>query len=67
MSDGNLIEEIEIRMEHVARWKLILGVILLIPPFSILGVLLLAYFLYRAGLKLEGEAEKTAPSTETDA
>ena len=59
MSDRTLIEEVEARIEYVPRWRLILGVVLLIPPASVLGRALLGYDLYRAGEKLraaEGES-----------
>lgn len=49
MSERNIIEEIELRIEYIPRWRLYLGIILLIPPISILGMVLLTYELYKAG------------------
>ncbi|AHG01058.1 hypothetical protein HALLA_14760 [Halostagnicola larsenii XH-48] len=59
MSDRNAIEELEARLGFVPRRRLVLGVVLLIPPFTILGVALLGYELLRAGKPLrEAENER---------
>lgn len=55
MSERNVIEEIELRIQYIPRWKLILGIILLIPPISILGMILLTYELYKAGKVMQEE------------
>ncbi|WP_435064961.1 hypothetical protein [Halobaculum sp. EA56] len=59
MSDRNVIEEVEARIAYVPRWRLVLGVVLLVPPATVLGMALLGYELYRAGERLraaEGES-----------
>jgi hypothetical protein len=61
MSERNLIEEIEARLEYIPRWKLILGVLLLIPPVTILGMGFLVYELYQGGKRLR-EDETGTPS-----
>lgn len=67
MSDRNVIEELEARAEHIDRWKLVLGLVLLIPPFSIIGIVVLAYLLYKAGDRLrEAEAEGNAGDSGRD-
>lgn len=75
MSERNLIEEVEARLRYVPRWRLILGVVLLIPPFSVLGMAILTYELLRAGEPLRAaedealtavEAAETAESAGTD-
>lgn len=59
MSDRNAIEELEARLSFVPRRRLILGIILLIPPLTILGVALLGYELMQAGKPLrEAENER---------
>jgi ABC-type Na+ efflux pump permease subunit len=58
MSQRNLLEEVEARLRYVPRWRLILGIVLLIPPFSIVGMAILAYEFLRAGEPLrEAEGE----------
>jgi hypothetical protein len=58
MTQRNLLEEVEARLRYVPRWRLILGVVLLIPPFSIVGMAILAYEFLRAGEPLrEAEGE----------
>ena len=66
MSDRNLIEEVEARFAYVPRWKKILGVILLIPPISILGMALFTYELYQAGKKLRADESGTPSVPVTD-
>jgi hypothetical protein len=61
MSERNIIKEIEARLEYIARWKIILAVILLIPPVSILGIGLFTYLLYQGGKRLR-EDETGSPS-----
>lgn len=56
MNQRNAIEELEARLTYVPRWRLVLGVVLLVPPISVLGMALLTYELYRAGERLQ-EAE----------
>ena len=59
MSQRNVIEEVEARMEYVPRRRLILGLILLIPPISMLGMGFWGYELYKAGKRLrERSAER---------
>ncbi|MDJ1431639.1 hypothetical protein [Halostagnicola sp. A-GB9-2] len=59
MSDRNVIEELEARLEFVPRERLILGIVLLIPPLTVLGVALLGYEIMRAGEPLrEAEGER---------
>ncbi|WP_129116861.1 hypothetical protein [Halegenticoccus tardaugens] len=72
MSDRNVIEEVEARLEYVPRWRLILGVLLLLPPFTLLGLILLTYELFKAGKRVrevENEtliAEGTASTEKSD-
>ncbi|WP_058994393.1 hypothetical protein [Haloarcula sp. CBA1127] len=61
MDQRNLIEEVEARLEYIPRWKKILGVALLIPPISILGMAFFTYELYQAGKELR-EDETGSPS-----
>lgn len=63
MSERNFIEEIEARFTYIPRWKIILGVILLIPPISILGIAFFAYELHKAGTKLETDEAETSSAT----
>lgn len=49
MSERNSIEEIEFRIRQLPRWKLVVGVVLLIPPISILGMVFFTYELYKIG------------------
>lgn len=64
MSQRNVIEEVEARLEYIPRWRLILGAVLLIPRISILGMVFLGYELYKAGKRLqEDECSKDAEST----
>ncbi|GAA3880666.1 hypothetical protein [Haloarcula argentinensis] len=66
MSKRNLIEEIEARIEYIPKRKIILGLILLIPPISILGMGLFTYELYQAGKKLQEEETGTPSVAESD-
>jgi hypothetical protein len=65
MSNRNIIEEVEARLEYMPRWKKILGIILLIPPISILGMAFFAYELYQAGKKLRADETGTPSVTKT--
>ncbi len=60
MSERNIIEEIEARLEYIPRWKIILGVILLIPPVTILGMGFLIYQLYQGGKRLREDETGTS-------
>lgn len=66
MAERNIIEEIEARVEYIPRWKIILGVILLIPPISILGIGFFTYELYQAGKKLRKDETGTTTVTKSD-
>lgn len=68
MSERNVIEEIEARIEYIPRWKIILGVILLIPPLTVLGIGLFIYELYQAGKRLRDDETGTpsAVNSESD-
>lgn len=66
MSQRNIIEEVEARMQYIPRWKLILGVILLIPPISILGMAFLTYELYKAGEPLREDENESLTAQETE-
>lgn len=63
MNERNFIEEIEARLEYIPRWKIILGVVLLIPPVSVLGMGFLIYQLYQGGKKLRAD-ETGTPTVE---
>ncbi|MFB6119723.1 MAG: hypothetical protein ABEJ68_01240 [Halobacteriaceae archaeon] len=62
MSDRNVIEELEVRLAFVPRWNRVVGALLLIPPFTPLGVVLLGYELYRAGPRLRAAEGETLVS-----
>lgn len=66
MSQRNIVEEIEARFEYIPRWKIILGVILLIPPISILGMGFFTYELYQAGKKLREDETGTPSVTKSE-
>lgn len=59
MGQRNVIEEIEARLDYIPRWRMILGVILLIPPITILGMGFFTYELHRAGKKLRADETGT--------
>ena len=52
MTERNTIEEVELRIKQIPRWRLILGVILLIPPISIIGMAFLTYEIYKSGERI---------------
>ncbi len=66
MSQRNLIEEVEARLVYIPRWKKILGIVLLIPPISILGMAFLTYELHQAGDTLREEETGSSSVTKTD-
>ena len=66
MSQRNIIEEIEARFEYIPRWKIILGVILLIPQISILEMGFFAYELYKTGKRLREDEAGTSSVTEPE-
>lgn len=66
MSQRNVIEEVEARIEYIPRWRLILGVILLIPPVSVLGMAFLGYELYKAGKRLQEDEAGIQASIESE-
>jgi hypothetical protein len=43
------IHEIEARAVVISRWKLLVGLLLLIPPLTLLGVVFLLYQFHEAG------------------
>lgn len=62
----NVIEEVEARFEYSPRWKVVLGVIPLIPPISVLGMGFFAYESYNAGERLRGDESKTPAAAEPE-
>ena len=58
MSNRNLLEEIEARLEYVPRWNRIVGGLLLLPPFTVLGIVLLGRELLNAGEKLREAGDR---------
>ncbi|MFW6003072.1 MAG: hypothetical protein ACOCPT_01465 [Halanaeroarchaeum sp.] len=66
MSERNVIEEIEARIEYIPRWKIILGVLLLLPPVTIFGMGFLIYELHQAGKRLREDETGTPSVGETE-
>lgn len=66
MSERNIIKEIEARLEYIPRWKIILAVILLIPPVTVLGMGLFIYFLYQGGKRLREDETGTSSVVDSE-
>lgn len=66
MSQRNTIEEVEARLQYIPRWKLILGLLLLIPPISIVGMAFLTYELHKAGEPLRADKNQPVTAQETE-
>ena len=47
------IDEIEARAIVISRWKWIVGLLLLIPPLTLLGLVFLLYQFHEAGKRVD--------------
>ena len=47
------IDEIETRAVVISRWKLLVGLLVLIPPLTPLGVVFLLYQFHEAGERVD--------------